>query len=178
MSDLLYDGLDGMLRTVLIGVLAYAVLVTALRVSGKRTLTKLNAFDLVVTVAFGSCLATILLSKDVALAEGATALVLLVALQFVVAKLTVLSPRFGKLVKSAPRALVIDGRLDETAMREERVARDEIMAAIRSQGHGGLDLIAAVVLESDASLSVITTSAQGDRTALDPVRGVPASRSG
>jgi uncharacterized membrane protein YcaP (DUF421 family) len=41
-----------------------------LRVSGKRTLAKMNAFDLVVTVALGSTLATILLSADVSLAEG------------------------------------------------------------------------------------------------------------
>jgi uncharacterized membrane protein YcaP (DUF421 family) len=41
-----------------------------LRISGKRTLSKMNAFDLVVTVALGSTLATVLLSTDVALAEG------------------------------------------------------------------------------------------------------------
>jgi len=34
-----------------------------LRVSGKRTLAKLNAFDFVVTVALGSTLATILLNS-------------------------------------------------------------------------------------------------------------------
>lgn len=41
-----------------------------LRISGKRTLSRLNAFDLVVTVALGSTLATVLLSKDVAALEG------------------------------------------------------------------------------------------------------------
>jgi uncharacterized membrane protein YcaP (DUF421 family) len=46
--------------------------VLLLRVSGKRTLSKLNAFDLVVTVALGSTLATVLLSKGVGCArEGA-----------------------------------------------------------------------------------------------------------
>ena len=172
MDDLLFDDFTGVQRTLVIGVLSYAILVLALRASGKRTLTKLNAFDLVVTVAFGSAFATILLSKDVALAEGTAALVLLVVLQFVVAKLTVLSRGFGKLVKSEPRALFVDGRLDETALFEERVARDEVLAAIRGSGQGGLDGIAAVVLESDASLSVITKDAQGDRTALTSIPGL------
>jgi len=66
------------------GVLAYVALVVFLRVSGKRTLSKMNAFDLVVTVALGSTLATVLLSKDVALAEGVLAFALLISLQFVV----------------------------------------------------------------------------------------------
>jgi uncharacterized membrane protein YcaP (DUF421 family) len=69
-----FDSWSDILRVVLAGSAAYAWLVALLRVSGKRTLAKLNAFDLVVTVAFGSTLATILLSSDVSWSEGAAAL--------------------------------------------------------------------------------------------------------
>ena len=51
-----------------------------LRVSGKRTLTRMNAFDLVVTVALGPTLATVLLTKSVALADGLAAFALLIFL--------------------------------------------------------------------------------------------------
>ena len=44
---------------------AYVTLVVTLRLSGKRTLAKLNAFDFVVTIAIGSTLATILLNTTV-----------------------------------------------------------------------------------------------------------------
>lgn len=54
----------------IVGTLAYSLLVLMLRVSGKRTLAKLNAFDLIVTAALGSMLASILLSEVVALAEA------------------------------------------------------------------------------------------------------------
>ena len=52
-----FDNLYGLLRVVLISMLAYGWLVLTLRITGKRTLSKLNAFDLVVTVALGSTLA-------------------------------------------------------------------------------------------------------------------------
>lgn len=68
-------------RVLLVGVAAYAGLVL-LRVSGKRTLTKMNAFDLVVTVALGSTLATVQLTKSVALADGLAAFALLIFLQY------------------------------------------------------------------------------------------------
>jgi uncharacterized membrane protein YcaP (DUF421 family) len=68
-----FDSWTGMLRVVVVGTLAYAALVLLLRATGKRTLSKMNAFDLVVTVALGSTLATVLLSKDIALAEGVVA---------------------------------------------------------------------------------------------------------
>jgi len=38
---------DALLRTVVVGVVAYLALIGTLRLSGKRTLAKLNAFDLV-----------------------------------------------------------------------------------------------------------------------------------
>lgn len=75
---------EDILRTVLVGVLAYVGLIVLLRAAGNRTLSKLNAFDLVVTVALGSILATILLNEEVALAEGMTAFAVLIALQFAV----------------------------------------------------------------------------------------------
>ncbi|MBA3959135.1 MAG: DUF421 domain-containing protein, partial [Chloroflexi bacterium] len=71
MPDWILGSPDGLLRTVVVGLLAYVALIGTLRISGKRTLAKLNAFDLVVTVAFGSVLATALLSPDVSLLSGA-----------------------------------------------------------------------------------------------------------
>ena len=84
MHPIFFSGWDSLLRTLVVGVLAYAALVVILRASGNRTLSKMNAFDFVVTIALGSTLATVLLSKSVALAEGVFALALLVALQFAV----------------------------------------------------------------------------------------------
>ena len=65
-----FDGWMTLGRTALIGTLAYLALVLLLRVSGKRTLSQMNAFDFIVTVALGSTLATVLLSSSVSLARG------------------------------------------------------------------------------------------------------------
>jgi uncharacterized membrane protein YcaP (DUF421 family) len=137
-----------------------------LRVSGKRTLAKMNAFDLVVTFALGSILATILLSKDVALAEGIAAFVILVLLQFAIAALSVRFRSVERVAKSDARALAIDGVIDEQALREERVTREEVLCAVRSAGLGDLAQVAAVVLETDGSFSVVSREKAGARTAL------------
>ena len=150
-----FDGWFGLLRVLVVGTLAYAALVLVLRVSGKRTLAKLNAFDLIVTVALGSTLATVLLSKSVALLEGLVAFVLLAGLQYSVAWLSVRSPRFGDFVKSEPTLLLHRGRFLEGAMRAQRVTRAEVLAALRGSGVADHGQVAAVVLETDGSLSVI-----------------------
>lgn len=165
-----FDNLYGLLRVVLISMLAYGWLVLTLRITGKRTLSKLNAFDLVVTVALGSTLATVLLTKDVAFVEGALAFCMLALLQWLVARLSIASARFSNLVRSQPRLLFEDGDYRKDAMDEERVTDAEVDAAIRNSGIGGLSEVAAVVLESDGSMSVIRAGESGDRTALRSIR--------
>ena len=78
---------SSLVRVLVVGTFAYGALIVMLRLSGKRTLAKMNAFDLVVTFAFGSTLATTILSKEVALAEGVLAMGLLIILQWMVSRL-------------------------------------------------------------------------------------------
>jgi uncharacterized membrane protein YcaP (DUF421 family) len=161
-----FDSAAGILRVLVVSVLAYGGLIAILRFSGKRTLAKLNAFDWIVSVAMGSTLATILLSKDVALAEGIVAFVMLAGLQWVVARSSVASRWAARLVRSQPRLLLHNGEFCEQAMKEERVLRVEVEQAIRSSGLGRIGDVAAVVLETDGSLSVIKQSGDGELTAL------------
>jgi uncharacterized membrane protein YcaP (DUF421 family) len=169
-AKILFDDWQGIGRTMLIGLCAYAGLVLVLRISGKRTLSKLNAFDLVVTVALGSTLATILLSADVALAEGLVAFVMLVGLQWVVTRFSLRSTGFRSLIRSNPRLLLQDGTYLRPAMDEERVTASEIDEAVRKSGFGDLSQVAAVVLETDGSFSVISHDKAGDRSALESLR--------
>ena len=163
---MLFDSWHGLMRVVVVGILAYAGVIAILRTSGKRTLAKMNAFDLVVTVALGSTLASTLLSKDVALFEGLLALVVLALLQFVIAWGSVRWRWVEEIAKSKPRRLLTNGVIDEAALREERVTREELLAAVRSGSFGGLEAIAAVVLETDGSFSVIPCTQLASGSAL------------
>ena len=172
-----FQGWPDIVRVLLVGSAAYGALVLVLRLSGKRTLAKLNAFDLTVTVALGSTLSTILLNSTVSWSEGVAALVLLALLQLLVAVTTVHLPASRRVVTTDPSLLVRDGKLLRDAMRDQRISETEVRQALRSSGVGSLDDVAAVVLETDGSLSVIQRSSLGDGWALDGVT-VPHSRSG
>lgn len=150
-----FDDWHGILRVLVVGLAAYAALIVMLRVSGKRTLSKMNAFDLIVTVALGSTLATVLLTADVPLAEGVVTLALLVGLQFAITWASVRSPWFRGVIKAEPTLLVRDGSLLPDAMRHQRVTAEEIDAALRQSGRQGLEGVHAVILETDGTLSVI-----------------------
>lgn len=155
MPEALFTNWTDLGRVLAVGAAAYVSLVLILRISGKRTLSKLNAFDFIVTVALGSTLASILTSKSLSLAEGLAALGLLVGAQFLVTWISVRSPRFARFVKSEPTLLLRHGQLLHAAMRRERVTPDEVMSAIRDAGATHFAAAAAVFLESDGTLTAL-----------------------
>ncbi|PKG53766.1 MULTISPECIES: DUF421 domain-containing protein [Halomonadaceae] len=171
MEMVFFNGWGSLLRILIIGLLAYATLVLFLRLSGNRTLSKMNAFDLIVTVALGSTLATVLLSKDVALADGAVALALLISLQFIITWTSVRFRWVRRLVTGEPLMLLYQGEFLLTSLRKARVTQDEVLAAIRSSGLSDVNAVEAVVLETDGSLSVVKRHAESGQSSLKGVRG-------
>lgn len=166
-----FDSWADIARVLLVGSAAYAVLVVVLRVSGKRTLSQLNVFDFVVTVAFGSTLATILLNSNVSWSEGAFALALLAALQYVVAFVSSRRPRSREAITSRPVLLLRDGEVLELELRRNRLTRSELRQAVRMNGNGDLSDVAAIVLETNGKLSIIANSKYGNGSALEDVSG-------
>lgn len=164
-----FDGWFGLFRILVTGVLAYAALVFWLRVSGKRTLSKWNSFDFAVTIALGSVLASVIMSKETVLAEGITAFVLLIGLQFVITWLSVRFDWVKNIIKGKPTLLLDKGEFLPGAMKQQRVTESEIRAAIRAKGAAAIEEIAAVVLETDGSFSVIKNSKTDSRSALSDV---------
>ena len=157
--EMLFQGWSGLARTAVVAVLAYGALVLFLRVSGKRTLSKLNAFDLVVTVALGSTLATILLNADVALAEGLVAFAALIGLQYLVTWSSIRWAWVKRGVRSEPTVLVRAGAPVTGALRRERVTEEEALTAVRDAGGHALEQAEVVILESDGSLTAILSPA-------------------
>jgi uncharacterized membrane protein YcaP (DUF421 family) len=152
---MLFDNWSELLRVAVFGVVAYVALVFFLRLSGKRTLSKMDAFDFVITTALGSALAQVVMSKQSALSTGLAAFAVIVGLQYVATKLSKRSRFVRGLIKDEPVLLYFRGEFLRDAMRRERVPVTEIYAAVRSSGFAALEEVEAVVLEADSSFSVV-----------------------
>ena len=172
MDKIFFDNWDSIFRTFIITILAYISLIALLRLSGKRTLSKMNAFDFIVTIAIGSVLATVLLNKSVALADGVLAFALLIGLQYLITKLAVRSKNVSQWVKATPSLIVYNGVILTETMHKERISEDEVYAALRQKGVASIVQAKAVVLESDGSLSIISSVS---KETLETLRTVDTS---
>ncbi|EEI16662.1 DUF421 domain-containing protein [Corynebacterium lipophiloflavum] len=155
MENIFYNDWSTIGVTAAKGVLIYIALIAMLRISGKRSLSKFNIFDFVITIAIGSIFASTLTSNDVKLAQAVTAIVVLLGGQYLISKLALRSESFEKLVKSDPALLFYSGEFNEETMKNERVTRREVLQAVRGSGSSSMDDVAAVILETDGTISVI-----------------------
>lgn len=174
---MLFNGWMSLGRTAIVCLLAYMALVVLLRVSGKRTLAKMNAFDLVVAVALGSTLSAVRMSQEVALAEGVAMMALLILCQSAVAWGSVRSGMIRRLVRVEPTLLVNRGEFFTSALRSQRVTESEVRQAARAQGVADLDDV-AIVLETDRSFSVLSDAQRSPRTALSDIPALTSSLMG
>lgn len=170
MTPIFFDSWQSIGRTFIITILAYIILIVFLRVSGKRTLSKMNAFDFIVTIALGSSLATVALNKNVALADGALAFLLLVFLQYIITWISVRKSEFKNLITSQPILLLYKGRLLKDMLKKERVTMEELQMVARKAGMEDLEKIDAIVMETTGDLVVIQNLSSDKAETLNDVQ--------
>jgi uncharacterized membrane protein YcaP (DUF421 family) len=158
MDMLFFDNIDKLGRIVLTAAMVYILIVITTKISGKRSTSQLNNFDWIVTVMIGSLGASTILLEDIPLIEGVSAIVVLYVMQFLVTKYASISPQFSSVILSEPRIVFYQGQYLPDAMRAERLTRQELECAMRSEGIHSLSEIEAIVFESDAKLTIITKS--------------------
>ncbi|MBX0332409.1 DUF421 domain-containing protein [Pontibacter sp. HSC-14F20] len=157
MENIFFDGWGSIIRTLSVTIMGYIAMIVLLRASGKRTLSKMNAFDFVVTVALGSVLASLSLNKNVSLADGITSFFVLIFLQYLITWLSVRIRQVKQVITSQPTLLLYKGELLEGALKRERITIEEINSAARNGGQENLSVIDAMILESTGDITVIPT---------------------
>jgi uncharacterized membrane protein YcaP (DUF421 family) len=167
MEHMFFESWDSIIRSFVITILAYIILIFMLRVSGKRTLSKMNAFDFVITIALGSCMATVALNKSVPLADGALVFFLLIMLQYVITWLSVRIDNVKKIITCTPTLLLYKGEMLKEVMKKERVTIEEIDVVARKNGFTDLKEIDAIILETTGDLNVIASMRDDKQTMKD-----------
>lgn len=169
MNDVVFfwSGWEPILRIFVVGIVTYVGLILLLRLSGKRTLTRMTAFDFVITIAIGSAFGRILTASIVSISEAITAFILLVLLQTLFSFLEVHSKQFKKFTTTPPTLLYYNGEFLRKNMRKSRIREDELLSAIRKKSFGSLNEVKAVVFETDGSFSIVRRSDFDDNLTYD-----------
>lgn len=167
MGSMFFAGWESVGRIVLLAACTYVGLVAALRLLGEQALAKMSAYDLIITIALGSIVASIPLSKDVTLADGAAVVATYLGLQAVTRWGTQRWWEVERTVKTRPRVVLWEGELVPKQVKAAQVTEAEIRAAARMAGYASLDRLLAIVLENDGSWSVVPRADEGNLSAFE-----------
>ncbi len=152
--------LEKLIRPVLI----YAFLAVALRLAGKRELAQLNSLDFIVLLAVANAVQNGIIGDDVSVTGAVLGASALLLLNGFLALVLFRSPRLRTIAEGTPRVLIRMGVMDHEALRKERLTVDQLMAAIATQGAGGLDDVEEAVLEPNGT--IVARMKEMDRDAM------------
>ena len=157
MENLFFKNWESLGHVALCAMIAFLALLLFIRISGKRTLAKLNAFDFVVSVSLGSTMSSMMLLKTT-ISEGAVALIIIILFQYFLAFLSKKSNILEKAINSTPSLLFYNGKFLKQNMARELITEEEIYSEVRQFRLQNMDDVWAVVLELNGEMSVIKKS--------------------
>jgi uncharacterized membrane protein YcaP (DUF421 family) len=140
---------------VLRGIVIFAFLYVLMRVIGRRELSTLEPFDLILLIILGDAVQQGLTQDDYSLTGAVLAVGTIAVLQVGVSYFSFRFPRFRPWLDGEPIVIVQDGKPIERNMRRERLSVEDIAEAARGQGIASLDQIAWAVMETSGSISFI-----------------------
>jgi uncharacterized membrane protein YcaP (DUF421 family) len=146
--------MDLVLRTVFVFVLILIVT----RAVGRRELSSMEPFDLILLVVIGDLVQQGVTQSDYSLTGATTVIVTMALLTVFTAWLSFRFARLRPVLEGQPVLLVADGRVIEKTLRAERMTVEEIAAEARQQQIGSLDDIAYAVLETSGQISFLQKS--------------------
>jgi uncharacterized membrane protein YcaP (DUF421 family) len=136
-------------------VAVYGFLLVAIRVFGRRELGQLTAFDLIILLTLSNILQNAMIGNDNSLLGGMVGAVVLLAANYGVALAVFRSRRLERLVEGAPKVLIHDGRIQEAAMRGEKLTEQDLLSAVRREGLERVEDVRLAVSEPNGLISII-----------------------
>ncbi|MGH8176376.1 MAG: DUF421 domain-containing protein [Steroidobacter sp.] len=134
----------------------YSILIVLFRLSGRRTVAEMTAFDFVLILIIGEATQQALLGEDFSMTNAAIVIATLLFIDIMMSLLKSRSEKVSKLLDGVPTIVVENGRALERCMRKARIDVDDVMeAARRLQGIERLDQIRFAVLEISGGITVI-----------------------
>ncbi len=136
-------------------IILYAVVITALRIMGKRQIGELEPSELVVTILVSELAAIPMQDLGIPLFAGVIPIITLISLEIIVSFLCLKSRKLRRLLNGRAAIIIRGGKLDREKMKQMRITTDEVMEALRQQNIGSVSELKYGLIETNGQLSYI-----------------------
>jgi uncharacterized membrane protein YcaP (DUF421 family) len=143
-----------LLETVLRSLIMFVVILTGLRLLGKRGVKQLSVFELVVIIGLGSAAGDPMFYSDVGILPAIIVFIMIVSLYSIVTYFIGKSEKFERIIEGRPVCLIRDGMFSIDNFEKEPLAQDEFFAELRMSSVSHLGQVQEAIVETSGSLSI------------------------
>ena len=133
----------------------YVFVVFVMRMIGRRELSTLTPFDLVLLIVLGDAIQQGLTQDDYSVTGAVVAVSTLAVMQVTTSYISYRVKPFRKILKGEPIILIEGGKLLNQNLRRERITADDVAEEMRTQQIGAFDQVQWAILESNGTISFI-----------------------
>jgi uncharacterized membrane protein YcaP (DUF421 family) len=148
------------LELIIRGSLVYLALFTILRWLPSRQMGTLGITDLLVVVLFAEAAQNAMASNYTSITEGAILVGTVIFWSYLLNWLGYKLPQFQRFLNPPPLLLIKNGRIIHRHLERELITEDELMSKLRQQSIEFVEDVKLAYMESDGSISVITSEAK------------------
>jgi uncharacterized membrane protein YcaP (DUF421 family) len=143
---------------VLRAVVLYVFIVFVMRVIGRRELSSMTPFDLVLLIILGDAIQQGLTQDDYSVTGAILAVATIATLQVFTSYLSYRSKKARTVLEGDPIVLVDHGQIVQGNLKRERMTEDEVAEEMRQQQIPSLDEVEWAIIEANGSISFIKKS--------------------
>jgi Predicted membrane protein len=145
------------IRIIFSSVTVYFFIIVAIRLFGKKELAQLSVYDLVFILLISNAVQNAMVGPDSTLLGGLVAAASLFVVNYILKKMQIRFPKFGKAIQGEAIMLVFQGKILSSNMKSAGITEDELMEVIREHSVASLSEVDLAVLEVDGNISVLST---------------------
>lgn len=133
----------------------FFIMYSLLRLLGKRELSQVTPFELVLLIVMGDLVQQGITHNDLSMTGAALAIATIAFWALALSWITYISPRAERWLEGVPRVLIKDGELIAANMRRDRITRAEVEIEMRLAGIARIAEVAWAILEPNGKISFI-----------------------
>ena len=136
-------------------ILLYIVILTSVRLMGKRQISELQTSELVVTLLISDIAAIPMQDTGQPLASGFIPIAVLVMCEIAISVFMLKSGKFRRLVCGKPIVLINNGKVDQKEMARLRLSIEDFFEELREKDVFSIEDVAWAIMETNGKLSII-----------------------
>lgn len=144
-----------MLNTFVRVSIIYILVLVVMRIMGKREISQMQPFELVIAIMIADLASVPMSDTGIPIFNGIIPILALLLFQLIISIINLKSIRLRQIICGKPQILVYRGRIDEKALKKEKITINELQERLRQNNIFTLGDVEYAILETSGEISVI-----------------------